>query len=63
MLLFTLLLKASTILINVDPQVWKSVSGGIVILLGISVLFPLMWAKLSARIGLRKQLKYISEQS
>ena len=51
-LLFTLLLKASTLLINVNPQVWKSVSGGIVILLGLSLLFPLMWAKLSARIGL-----------
>lgn len=51
-LLFTLLLKASTLLINVDPQVWKSVSGGIVIILGLSLLFPLMWAKLSARIGL-----------
>lgn len=51
-LLFTLLLKASTLLINVDPQVWKSVSGGIVIILGISLLFPLMWAKISAKIGL-----------
>ena len=51
-LLFTLLLKASTVLINVDPQVWKSISGGIVVILGLSLLFPLMWAKLSARIGL-----------
>lgn len=51
-LLFTLLLKASTLLINVDPQVWKSVSGGIVIILGLSLLFPLMWARLSAKIGL-----------
>lgn len=51
-LLFTLLLKASTLLINVDPQVWKSISGGIVIILGLSLLFPLMWAKLSARVGL-----------
>ena len=51
-LLFTLLLKASTILIDVDPQVWKSVSGGIVILLGLSLLFPLAWAQLSAKIGL-----------
>ncbi len=51
-LLFTLLLKASTLLINVDPQVWKSISGGIVVLLGLSLLFPLMWAKMSARIGL-----------
>ncbi len=51
-LLFTLLLKASTVLINVDPQVWKSVSGGIVIVLGLSLLFPLLWARLSAKIGL-----------
>lgn len=51
-LLFTLLLKASTILINVDPQIWKSISGGIVVVLGLSLLFPLMWARLSARLGL-----------
>ncbi len=51
-LLFTLLLKASTLLIDVDPQVWKSISGSIVVILGLSLLFPLMWARLSARIGL-----------
>jgi cytochrome c biogenesis protein CcdA/thiol-disulfide isomerase/thioredoxin len=53
-LLFTLLLKASTVLINVDPQVWKTISGGIVVLLGLSLFFPLLWAKLSARIGLER---------
>ncbi len=51
-LLFTLILKASTVLIGVDPQVWKSVSGFIVIILGISLLFPLLWATMSAKIGL-----------
>ncbi|MEO5499544.1 MAG: cytochrome c biogenesis protein CcdA, partial [Candidatus Saccharimonadales bacterium] len=51
-LLFTLLLKASTLLIDVDPQVWKSISGGIVIILGLSLLFPMMWARLSSMIGL-----------
>ncbi len=58
-LLFTLLLKASTVLINVDPQVWKSVSGGIVIILGLSLLFPLMWAKLSAGVGLESSTNTI----
>lgn len=43
----TLLLKASTILIKVDPMVWTTVSGGIVILLGLSMLFPAAWAKVS----------------
>ena len=51
-LLFTLLLKASTVLIGIDPQVWKSVSGFIVIILGVSLLFPLLWARMSASIGL-----------
>ena len=51
-LLFTLILKASTVLIGVDPQVWKSVSGFIVIILGVSLLFPLLWARISATIGL-----------
>ena len=51
-LLFTLILKASTVLIGIDPQVWKSVSGFIVIILGISLLFPLLWARMSATIGL-----------
>lgn len=51
-LLFTLLLKASTVLIGVDPQVWKSISGGIVILLGLSLLFPLLWTKIIAKTGL-----------
>ena len=50
-LLFTLVLKASTVLIGVDPQVWKSVSGFIVIILGLSLLFPLLWARLSAALG------------
>ncbi len=51
-LLFTLLLKASTVLIGIDPQVWKSVSGGIVVILGLSLFFPLLWAKASSKIGL-----------
>ncbi len=51
-LVFTLLLKASTTLIGIDPLVWKSISGGIVIVLGLSLLFPFTWARLSAKFGL-----------
>ena len=54
-LLFTLILKASTALIGIDPQVWKSVSGFIVIILGVSLLFPLLWARMSATIGLENR--------
>lgn len=51
-ILFTLLLKASTVLIGVDPKFWLYISGGIVVLLGISLLFPTLWARLSVKIGL-----------
>ena len=50
-IVFTLLLKASTILIGVDPKVWIYLSGGIVILLGVSMLFPNLWVRVSAKIG------------
>ena len=56
-LLFTLLLKASTILIGIDPQVWKSVSGGIVLILGLSLIFPILWAKASAKMGFENSSK------
>jgi cytochrome c-type biogenesis protein len=50
---FTLLLKATTALLGVPPQVWQLVSGGIIILLGINLLFPALWDRLSAALGLQ----------
>lgn len=44
---FTLLLKASTVLIAVDPRVWTILSGSIVVLLGISMLFPALWTRVA----------------
>ncbi|MEN9913250.1 MAG: hypothetical protein RLY66_658 [Candidatus Parcubacteria bacterium] len=51
---FTLLLKASTLLIDIPEYVWKVLSGGIVLALGIITLFPSLWenkflARMSAR--------------
>ncbi|MEO5691318.1 MAG: cytochrome c biogenesis protein CcdA [Candidatus Saccharimonadales bacterium] len=50
--IFTVILKASTVLIGVDPKVWLYISGGIVVALGISMLFPNLWAMISGRMGL-----------
>lgn len=50
---FTLLLKATTALLGVPPQVWQVISGGIVILLGIDLLFPVLWDRLSRALGLQ----------
>lgn len=50
---FTLLLKATTALLGVPPQVWQLVSGGIIILLGIDLLVPALWDRLSTALGLQ----------
>jgi len=51
---FTLLLKATTLFIEVPENVWKWISGGIIIGLGLVTIFPSLWeggilAKLSAK--------------
>ncbi len=43
---FTLLIKASTLLIGVPAEFWKGFSGGIIILFGLISLFPSFWEKL-----------------
>lgn len=50
--LFTVLLKVSSALIGIDPQIWTLAAGGIVIALGVSLLFPRLWAKISLLTGL-----------
>jgi cytochrome c-type biogenesis protein len=49
---FTLLLKATTALLGVPQMVWQSVSGVIVLLLGLHFVFPSLWEKVSSRSGL-----------
>jgi cytochrome c biogenesis protein CcdA/thiol-disulfide isomerase/thioredoxin len=41
--LFTLLLKASTALIAVPQSFWQSVSGSIIVGLGLAMVFPRLW--------------------
>jgi cytochrome c-type biogenesis protein len=50
--LFTLLLKASTLLINIDPIFWKIISGGILVIFGLIYLFPNIWDKISFKLNL-----------
>jgi len=53
-ILFTLLLKVSSVLIGVDPQVWLYISGGIVVVLGINLFFPTLWVYINLWLGLEK---------
>lgn len=45
-IVFTLLLKSSTLLINVSPEVWSFISGGVIVVFGVISVFPLLWEKL-----------------
>jgi cytochrome c biogenesis protein CcdA len=50
---FTLLLKASTILLGVPVTVWSVISGGIVLFFGLSFLFPQLWERAMLASGLQ----------
>ncbi len=45
-ILFTYLLKASTVFIMVPPEVWTYFSGGVLVLFGLVLVFPSLWEKL-----------------
>ncbi len=53
LILFTMLLKISTALIGINPNVWNYISGGIVILLGLTILFPRVWDTVIVKFGLQ----------
>lgn len=52
---FTLLLKATTALLDIPSYVWQYISGGIVIVLGVQMLFPNLWLKIASKVGLESQ--------
>lgn len=52
LMLFTLLLKASTVLIGINPKVWTTGSGILVIVLGFFMLFPDLWTKIIGNLGI-----------
>jgi cytochrome c biogenesis protein CcdA len=49
---FTLALKATTALIDVPPSVWRWVSGGLLIGLGVVAILPELWDRVSVASGL-----------
>jgi cytochrome c-type biogenesis protein len=52
-LAFTLLLKASTVLLDVPPELWQWLSGGLLVVLGVVMVFPEAWDRLVLRLGLQ----------
>jgi cytochrome c biogenesis protein CcdA len=52
LVLFTLVLKASTVLIGIDPRIWAIGSGMLVVILGFFMLFPGVWARIIGGLGI-----------
>lgn len=50
--IFTLLLKATTALIDIPNQFWQIFSGTLLVVLGLFSVFPGLWDRISQRIGL-----------
>jgi len=59
--LFTVLLKISTIFINVPPQIWTSISAIIIILYGITLLRPNGWEHFQTFIWLHNANKLLDK--
>lgn len=53
-IVFTIIIKATTLVLGVPTNFWRFVSGFIVIILGLNFLFPQYWTKISAKFGLFK---------
>lgn len=60
---FTLLLKASTVFINIPQAVWGYIAGTIIIALGLIEVFPDVWSKVSARFSFSNRSEQLLAQS
>jgi cytochrome c-type biogenesis protein len=63
LVVFTLLLKASTLLIDIDPIIWKYISGGLVTVFGLIYLFPDVWTQINVRLGFSKNSDQLLEKA
>lgn len=52
--LFTVLLKVSTVFIDIPQSFWKYLSGGILLFLGSIYLFPHIWTSIASRLNLTR---------
>ncbi len=61
--IFTLLLKATTILVGVPQIVWNVLASFIIFLFGVSLLMPYAWERLALKSGLYNQSNKLLQKS
>ncbi len=52
--LFTILLKTSAVLIDIDPYFWDYISGGLLVLFSLTLIFPGLWSWIMYKTGIEK---------
>lgn len=60
---FSLILKASTALISIPQSYWEILSGGIILLQGILILYPELWTSITEKLGLSNLNANLSKYS
>jgi cytochrome c biogenesis protein CcdA/thiol-disulfide isomerase/thioredoxin len=63
LIVFTLLLKATTLLIHVPPGYYTDISGGILILLGAALLFPQAYESILIRLNVQAKSQQLLGRS
>jgi cytochrome c biogenesis protein CcdA len=59
-ILFSILLKASTLLIDIPTRYWQIISGVIILGFGITYLFPNLWESLAIKLKLQTKANQVS---
>lgn len=62
-ILFSLLLKGSTLFIQIPQSFWEYISGGIVLLFGLFLVFPNLWNTLSIKLKLDNNAQSLLEKA
>ncbi len=63
-ILFTLILKGTTLLIDIPDIFWKVLSGIFIILFGLTLVFPLLWDKITEPLKLySKSQRFLAKSS
>ncbi|MEO8261843.1 MAG: cytochrome c biogenesis protein CcdA [Pseudolysinimonas sp.] len=62
-IVFTLLLQATTALLGVPRIVWQLIAGGILVLFGLTMVFPAAWEKVMTATGIQRRANVALDRS
>lgn len=60
-IIFSLLLKSTTLLISVPDEFWRSISGLLIIFFGFTMLAPILWERLTIKLKLYKSQNFLEK--